>query len=82
MNIDWLWWLQVFFIGYFIALNGGYLALNLLSMVSLRGYMRQRSALGDEAPYLGIEPPISLLVPGYNEEATIRTSVRSMLQLQ
>lgn len=82
MNIDWLWWLQVFFIGYFIALNGGYLALNLLSMVSLRGYMRQRSALGDEAPYLGVEPPISLLVPGYNEEATIRTSVRSMLQLQ
>lgn len=82
MSIDWLWWLQVFFVGYFLALNGGYLALNLLAMVSLRGYMRQRSALGDEAPYLGMEPPISLLVPGYNEEATIRTSVRSMLQLQ
>jgi cellulose synthase/poly-beta-1,6-N-acetylglucosamine synthase-like glycosyltransferase len=78
----WLWWAQVFFIGYFLALNGGYLALNLLSMASLRGYMRQRSALGDDAPYLGVEPPISLLVPGYNEEATIRTSVRSMLQLQ
>ncbi|MDR6990269.1 glycosyltransferase [Luteimonas sp. 3794] len=82
MNIDWLWWTQAFFIGYFLALNGGYLGLNLLAMVSLRGYMRQRSALGDEAPYLGVEPPISLLVPGYNEEATIRTSVRSMLQLQ
>jgi cellulose synthase/poly-beta-1,6-N-acetylglucosamine synthase-like glycosyltransferase len=78
----WLWWAQVFFIGYFLALNGGYMALNLLSMASLRGYMRQRSALGDDAPYLGVEPPISLLVPGYNEEATIRTSVRSMLQLQ
>lgn len=82
MSIDWLWWVQAFFIGYFLALNGGYLALNLLSMLSLRRYMRQRSALGDEAPYLGVEPPISLLVPGYNEEATIRTSVRSMLQLQ
>ncbi|WP_202845064.1 glycosyltransferase [Luteimonas saliphila] len=82
MNGGWLWWAQVLFIGYFLALNGGYLALNLLSMASLRGYMRQRSALGDEAPYLGVEPPISLLVPGYNEEATIRTSVRSMLQLQ
>ncbi|MDR7192032.1 glycosyltransferase family 2 protein [Luteimonas terrae] len=82
MNIDWLWWTQAFFIGYFLALNGGYLGLNLLAMLSLRGYMRQRSALGDEAPYLGVEPPISLLVPGYNEEATIRTSVRSMLQLQ
>lgn len=82
MSIDWLWWTQVFFIGYFLALNGGYLALNLLSMASLRAYMRRRSALGDEVPYLGVEPPISLLVPGYNEEATIRTSVRSMLQLQ
>lgn len=82
MSIDWLWWIQAFFVSYFLALNGGYLALNLLAMVSLRRYMRQRSALGDEAPYLGVEPPISLLVPGYNEEATIRTSVRSMLQLQ
>ena len=73
---------QVFFIGYFVLLNGGYLMLNLLSMFSLRSYMRQRAEYGTDAPYLGMEPPISLLVPGYNEEATIRTSVRSMLQLQ
>lgn len=73
---------QVFFIAYFVLLNGGYLMLNLLSMFSLRSYMRQRAEYGTDAPYLGMEPPISLLVPGYNEEATIRTSVRSMLQLQ
>jgi len=73
---------QVFFIAYFVLLNGGYLLLNVLSMFSLRGYMRQRADFGEDAPYLGIEPPISLLVPGFNEEATIRTSVRSMLQLQ
>ncbi|HEY4555026.1 MAG TPA: glycosyltransferase [Lysobacter sp.] len=73
---------QVFFIGYFVLLNGGYLLLNLLSMLSLRSTMRRRAEYGTDAPYLGIEPPISLLVPGYNEEATIRTSVRSMLQLQ
>ncbi|MDE2092866.1 MAG: glycosyltransferase [Burkholderiales bacterium] len=29
----------------------------------------------------GLEPPISLLAPAYNEEATIAASVRSMLQL-
>ncbi|WP_231566351.1 glycosyltransferase family 2 protein [Litchfieldella xinjiangensis] len=81
-GIDWAWWAQVGFIGYFLLLNGGYLALNLLSMVSLRRYMRQRAELGEEAPYLGIEPPVSLLVPAYNEEATIRTSIRSLLQLQ
>lgn len=73
---------QIFFIGYFVLLNGSYLLLNVLSMFSLRSYMRQRAEYGTDAPYLGIEPAISLLVPGYNEEATIRTSVRSMLQLQ
>ena len=73
---------QVFFLGYFVLLNGSYLLLNILSMFSLRSYMRQRAEYGTDAPYLGIEPAISLLVPGYNEEATIRTSVRSMLQLQ
>ncbi|MCM2335221.1 MAG: glycosyltransferase family 2 protein [Pseudomonas sp.] len=82
MSDQWLWWSQVFFAGYFVALNGGYLALNLLSMVSLRRYMRLRADLGEDVPYLGIEPAISLLVPAYNEEATIRSSVRSMLQLR
>lgn len=77
-----LWWLQLGFIGYFVALNGGYLLLNLTSMLSLRRYMALRADMGDDAAYLGIEPAISLLVPGYNEEATICTSVRSMLQLQ
>jgi cellulose synthase/poly-beta-1,6-N-acetylglucosamine synthase-like glycosyltransferase len=72
-------WLQVGFIGYFIALNAGYLGLNLMSMASLQRYMRSRPG---GAAYLGIEPAVSLLVPAYNEEATIRTSVRSMLQLQ
>ncbi|MDR5906138.1 glycosyltransferase [Franzmannia qiaohouensis] len=80
--IDWIWWSQVFFIGYFLLLNGGYLALNLLSMVSLRRYMRQRAELGEDAPYLGVEPAVSVLVPAYNEAATIRISVLSLLQLQ
>ncbi|MCE8010909.1 glycosyltransferase family 2 protein [Billgrantia desiderata] len=82
MGIDWVWWGQIGFIGYFVLLNGGYLALNLLSMVSLRRYMRQRAELGEFAPYLGIEPAVSILVPAYNEAATIRTSLLSLLQLQ
>ena len=75
-------WLQLGFIGYFIALNAGYLGLNLMSMASLQRYMRTHPGPGETPPYLGIEPAVSLLVPAYNEEATIRTSVRSMLQLQ
>jgi cellulose synthase/poly-beta-1,6-N-acetylglucosamine synthase-like glycosyltransferase len=75
-------WLQLGFIGYFLALNGGYLVLNVLSLASLQQYMRERPEGRGGPLYLGIEPPVSLLVPAYNEEATIRTSVRSMLQLQ
>ncbi len=82
MNQDWLWWLQLGFILYFLLLNGMYLLLNGLSMVSLMGYMRRRAETGEAVPYLGVEPPISVLMPAFNEEATIRTSVRSMLQLQ
>lgn len=82
MSVGWLWWLQLGFIGYFLLLNGTYLLLNLLSMASLMGYMRRRAEAGEAAPYLGVEPPVSVLMPAFNEEATIRTSVRSMLQLQ
>lgn len=82
MTIDWLWWLQLGFIFYFLLLNGMYLLLNVLSMVSLVDYIQQRAETGEIAPYLGVEPPVSVLMPAFNEEATIRTSVRSMLQLQ
>ncbi len=82
MNADWLWWLQLGFILYFVLLNGTYLMLNVLSMGSLMAYMRERAVIGESAPYLGVEPPVSILMPAFNEEATIRTSVRSMLQLQ
>lgn len=82
MSTDWLWWMQLGFILYFLLLNGMYLLLNAFSMVSLMGYIRQRAETGEIAPYLGVEPPVSVLMPAFNEEATIRTSVRSMLQLQ
>ncbi len=82
MTFDWLGWLQLGFILYFLLLNGMYLLLNVLSMASLTSYIRQRAEIGEIAPYLGVEPPVSVLMPAFNEEATIRTSVRSMLQLQ
>ncbi len=82
MTVDWLWWPQLLFISYFLALNGMYLLLNGLSMISLSNYIRRRAETGETVPFLGVEPPISVLMPAFNEEATIRTSVRSMLQLQ
>lgn len=82
MTSELLWWVQVGIIAYFFSLNGMYLLLNLLSMASLLSYMRRHAEIGEAAPYLGVEPAISVLMPAFNEEATIRTSVRSMLQLQ
>ena len=72
---------QWFFFGYFVLLNGGYLALNLLAMLALPRHMEAQ--LFDTLPrrYSGFEPPVSILVPAYNEEKTIGASLRSMLQL-
>lgn len=72
---------QWFFLLYFIALNLGYLALNALSIVELRKHLEAR--LLDLLPraYSPYELPVSIVVPAYNEEAIIGTSVRSLLQL-
>jgi cellulose synthase/poly-beta-1,6-N-acetylglucosamine synthase-like glycosyltransferase len=70
-----------FILAYFALLNGGYLLLNLLSLNRLwRGLQEQ---VLDELPqvFSGLEPPISILVPAFNEEASIAGSVGSMLQL-
>ncbi|QYR53037.1 glycosyltransferase family 2 protein [Lysobacter soyae] len=73
---------QTFVLVYFLALNLGYMLLNVSALLTIRNHMRKRADYGEDTPYLNVEPAISLLVPGYNEEATIRASVRSMLQLQ
>lgn len=66
---------------YFIGLNTGYLMLSMLSLVSLSRLMRANPVDALPHAYSGLEPPISMLVPAYNEQATIATSIRSMLQL-
>ncbi|MBI2745801.1 MAG: glycosyltransferase family 2 protein [Burkholderiales bacterium] len=70
-----------FILVYFIALNGIYLLLNLLSTLSLRRINQLREI--NELPHAHtmLEPPISVLVPAYNEETTIAATVRSVLQL-
>lgn len=73
--------LQWAFLSYFILLNSGYILLNLLSLVSLRNYLDRHSLDHLPVSHTGYDVPISLLVPAYNEEATIVASIHSLLQL-
>src|SRR5687767_10126214 len=66
---------------YFVVMNAGYLALNVLAFRELSRCMQTRALETLPQVYSGLEIPISLVVPAYNEETTIVTSVQSLLQL-
>ena len=75
LGVEWI------FLIYFGALNGTYLLLNFSALLTIR---RDSPAqlMADLPQYAsGLEPPITVLAPAYNEAATIAASVRSMLQL-
>jgi len=73
--------LEWFFLLYFVLINVGYIALNLLAIPTLQRKIALRPLENLPPVYSGFEPPVSLLVPAYNEESTIASSVRSLLQL-
>lgn len=70
-----------FVFGYFLLLNGGYLVLNILSIFALQKNNQEKLLENLPQIFTGLEPGISILVPAYNEEATITASIRSMFQL-
>ena len=72
---------QWFFLAYFIALQLGYVVLNLLSFGVLRRYMENTSVDRLSQVFSGLEPPITVVVPAYNEAKNIVGSLRSLLQL-
>ncbi len=55
--------------------------LDVVAAIHLRRYMEERSLNSLPHGYTGFEPQITLLVPAFNEEATIATTVKSLLQL-
>jgi cellulose synthase/poly-beta-1,6-N-acetylglucosamine synthase-like glycosyltransferase len=71
---------QWLFLGYFVMLNVIYLGLAFMATVGLRRYMRGANAA--ERVYSHLQMPVSMIVPAYNEEATIASSVRALLQLR
>lgn len=70
-----------FFITYVMLCSGSYLVLNLIAFNALRYHLRQQRSSTSDLMYSGFEPPISVIVPAYNEGQTIVSSLQSILQL-
>ena len=72
----------VIVLGYFVGLNGTYLATSALAFFSLRRYSRRLKSLYVEELVASPLPPITLIAPAYNEEATCVEATRALLTLQ
>jgi cellulose synthase/poly-beta-1,6-N-acetylglucosamine synthase-like glycosyltransferase len=70
-------------VAYFAALNGLYLVFTGVAWRSISRHLRRRRYDGaDERFASPLTPGISILLPGFNEEAGIVASVRSLLRLR
>ncbi len=74
--------MEWFFLLYFIFTSIFYLLLNYLAVLRVFEHLAETALDRFSVNYTGLEPPISLLVPAYNEEQTIVTTVYSLLQLE
>lgn len=77
-------WLHVFeftVLGYFLVLNGVYLSLNILSLNGIYRYMQGSRVRGIPRIFAGFAPPISIVIPAYNEEDTIISTLQSILEI-
>lgn len=77
--IEFLQWL---FLSYFVLQSMAYLTLYLSALRGIGHFMTRISLERVLSYQSGLEPPISILVPAYNEAATIVGSVRSLLQIE
>jgi cellulose synthase/poly-beta-1,6-N-acetylglucosamine synthase-like glycosyltransferase len=68
---------------YFIALNSIYLSMSVFAFASLRRYaLRMRTVDVTELMATAGMPPVTLLAPAYNEEATCVEAIKSLLTLR
>ncbi len=77
--IDYINW---FFLLYFVGLHGVYLMLTVSSMIYLPKFMREHSTEDLSPLHADFEPPVTIVVPAFNESATIASSIRALLQLE
>lgn len=75
--------LAVAALSYFAVLNGLYLIFTGIAWRDLTRHLRERSHAPDDEIFASpVTPPVSVLVPAFNEEPTIAETVRSLLALR
>jgi cellulose synthase/poly-beta-1,6-N-acetylglucosamine synthase-like glycosyltransferase len=78
-----LWIINGMVLAYFVLLNGVYLLTSLMAQRSLKRYYRRLNSLDiEELVSSSGAPPITLIAPAYNEQASCVESARSLLTLQ
>lgn len=70
-----------FFMFYFAALYGIYMVMNILSAYNISRFLRLRLFTTSNQAFNGLELPVSIIVPAYNEQYTIITTIHALLQL-
>lgn len=72
---------NVIIVSYFFLANGGYTVLMTLSLASVWIYNRRLSYQGfDDIRASAVTPPVTIIMPAWNEEDVIVESVRSVLK--
>ena len=71
-----------FFLFYFVGLHSVYLMLTVSSMLYLPRFLREHSTEDMSPLHADFEPPVTIIVPAYNEAATIASSVSALMQLE
>ena len=75
--------LNIWFIGYYLVVNGIYLIFAILALFEYRKQENLWNIKSEDFLYEnGILPPVSIMVPAYNEELSIVESLRSLLSLK
>ncbi len=79
--MQWVAFSEWFFLAYFMAINSIYLLLNVIAGFNLKGYIANQALADLPEIYSGLEPPVSIVLPAYNEQLTIVAALQSLLQL-
>jgi cellulose synthase/poly-beta-1,6-N-acetylglucosamine synthase-like glycosyltransferase len=73
---------QWVFLAYFVGINLGYLSQNVIATMGIRRYLQTAEQFEAEGVFSALDIPISVVVPAYNESASIISSVKALLQLE